>query len=48
VRVGDIVLNDVQGAVHDAEFPSVILLGNSFLGRVNMMREDKILQLKKR
>lgn len=47
VRVGDIVLNDVQGAVHDAEFPSVILLGNSFLGRVNMMREDKILQLKK-
>ncbi len=48
VRVGDIVLNDVQGAVHDGEFPSVILLGNSFLGRVNMMREDKILQLKKR
>ncbi|OGT81562.1 MAG: hypothetical protein A3I13_02625 [Gammaproteobacteria bacterium RIFCSPLOWO2_02_FULL_47_50] len=47
VRVGDIVLNDVQGAVHDGEFPSVILLGNSFLGRVNMMREDKILQLKK-
>lgn len=48
VRVGDIVLNDVQGSVHDGEFPSIILLGNSFLGKVNMIREDKILQLKKR
>ncbi len=47
VSVGDITLNDVQAAVHDDNFPTTILLGNSFLSRINMTREDKILQLKK-
>jgi aspartyl protease family protein len=45
VRVGDIVLHNVQGAVHDSDFPKVILLGNSFLGRVNLNREGALLQL---
>lgn len=45
VSVGDITLQDVQAAVHDADFPTVILLGNSFLGRVNMTREDRLLEL---
>jgi aspartyl protease family protein len=47
VRVGDIELHDVPGSVHDGDFPSVILLGNSFLSKVNMTRDGRILQLKK-
>lgn len=47
VRVGDIELNDVKGAVHDDEFPKVILLGNSFLNRVKVNREGALLLLEK-
>lgn len=47
VRVGDIRLTDVTASVHDSDFPSVILLGNSFLNRVNMTREGALLQLEK-
>ena len=46
VKVGNITLHDVDGAVHDGDFPSVILLGNSFLGKVNMNREGMLLQIK--
>lgn len=48
VKVGDIEVRDVQGAVHDSDFPQVILLGNTFLNRVSMKREGKILQLEDR
>jgi aspartyl protease family protein len=48
VRVGDIEIDNVEGAVHDSDFPEVILLGNTFLNRVNMKREGKILQLQDR
>jgi aspartyl protease family protein len=48
VRVGDIEISNVEGAVHDSDFPKVILLGNTFLNRVNMKREGKILQLQDR
>ncbi len=48
VKVGDIEVRDVQGAVHDSDFPKVILLGNTFLNRVSMKREGKILQLEDR
>jgi aspartyl protease family protein len=47
VKVGDIALHDVVAAVHDDDFPSVILLGNSFLARVNMAREGMLLQIRK-
>ena len=47
VRVGDIELHDVPGSVQEGEFPTVILLGNSFLGKVNLTRDGRILQLKK-
>lgn len=47
VRVGDIELSDVEGAVHDGDFPKVILLGNSFLNRVKLNREGALLLLKK-
>ena len=46
VKVGNITVHDVDAAVHDDEFPTVILLGNSFLGRVNMVREGMLLQIK--
>lgn len=45
VTIGDIVLNDVQGAVHDGDFPRQILLGNSFLGRIGMKRDGRLLRL---
>lgn len=47
VRVGDIKLTNVTASVHDSDFPSVILLGNSFLNRVNMSREGALLLLEK-
>lgn len=47
VRVGDIELHDVPGSVQEGDFPTVILLGNSFLSKVNLTRDGRILQLKK-
>jgi len=46
VSIGEIALNDVEAAVLDGDQPSEVLLGNSFLGRLNMAREGKILYLK--
>ena len=48
VRVGDIEVRNVQGAVHDSDFPKVILLGNTFLNKVSMKREGQILTLEAR
>lgn len=48
VKVGDIEVRDVEGAIHDSDFPKVILLGNTFLNKVNMKREGKILLLEDR
>jgi aspartyl protease family protein len=48
VKVGDLETRNISGAVHDSDFPEVILLGNSFLNKVNMKREGKILQLQQR
>jgi aspartyl protease family protein len=45
VKVGDIQLQDIQAAVHDSDFPQAILLGNSFLRRINMRREGGLLLL---
>jgi clan AA aspartic protease, TIGR02281 family len=45
VKVGNITLHDVDGAVHDNDFPTVILLGNSFLGKINLSREGRLLLL---
>jgi len=45
VKVGEIQFNDIHASIHDSEFPPVILLGNSFLNRVNMKREDGLLLL---
>jgi aspartyl protease family protein len=48
VKLGDIVLNNVDASVHEGEGPPVVLLGMSFLGRVEMRREGERLILTKR
>jgi len=47
VKVGDITLNNVDALVHEADMPFV-LLGMSFLNRVEMRREGSDLTLTKR
>jgi aspartyl protease family protein len=43
--VGDIELNQVTAAVSTTESPEVILLGNSYLGKVNMSIANGVLVL---
>ena len=47
VRIGDIELHDVPASVHDADFPDVTLLGNSFLQRLHLDRQGPLLKLTK-
>lgn len=47
VRVGDIVLNNVDALVHQNELP-IALLGMSFLNRMEMQRNGDTMTLKKR
>ncbi len=47
VTVGEITLTDVDGAVIDGDQPVEVLLGNSYLGRLDMQREGRLLMLKK-
>lgn len=48
VQIGDIVVNNVDAAVLEGDFPTTALLGMSFLNRVNMKREGEILILEKK
>ena len=48
VKVGDIELRNVQGAVHDGDFPPATLLGMSFLRRLNMRQDGEVLELTKK
>ena len=45
VRVGDIVLSDVKASVHEGDHPTRVLLGNSFLERITLRRDGKMLEL---
>ena len=47
VRVGDIVLNNVDALVHQQDMP-LTLLGMSFLNRMEMQRDGQTMTLKKR
>lgn len=47
VKVGDIELHNVKGAVHEGNFPVVTLLGMSFLGSLDMKREGRVMELQK-
>lgn len=48
VKVGDIELRNVKGAVHEGDFPVITLLGMSFLGQLDMKREGRIMELQKK
>ncbi len=48
VKVGDIELRNVQGAVHDGDFPPATLLGMSFLSRLNIRQDGQVLELRKK
>jgi aspartyl protease family protein len=47
VTLGDITLRDVEGTVHEGAMP-VVLLGMSFLGKLEMRREGETLTLVKK
>lgn len=47
VRVGEVVLNQVDAAVHEHDLP-IVLLGMSFLNRMEMKRDGQTMTLKKR
>jgi aspartyl protease family protein len=48
VRVGDISVSDVDALVHDTNALPVVLLGMSFLNRVEMRRDGPTMTLIKR
>ena len=48
VKVGDITLNNVDGMVHIGDNLPVVLLGNSFLNRMEMKRDGEKMVLTKR
>ncbi len=48
VKVGEIELTDVEGSVHEGNFPTEVLLGMSFLGRLDIKREDGVMELRKK
>jgi aspartyl protease family protein len=45
VRLGDIVLNNIDGVVHEGGALPVVLLGMSFLGRLEMRHDGDTLTL---
>ncbi len=47
VKLGDIVLHNVDASVHQQDMP-VVLLGMSFLNRMEMQRDGQSMTLKKR
>jgi aspartyl protease family protein len=47
VRVGEVVLSQVEASVHENDMP-IALLGMSFLNRMEMKREGQTMTLKKR
>jgi aspartyl protease family protein len=48
VKVGDITLRDIDAIVHDGAALPVVLLGMSFLGRLDMRREGDTITLTRR
>lgn len=48
VKVGALMLRDVEAAVIKGEHPAMVLLGNSFLNRLQMVRHGQIMELRTR
>jgi len=46
VMVDNIKLDNISGVVVEGDYPTTILLGNSFLERISMQREGRMLLLK--
>jgi len=45
IQVGEIILRKVEAAVHGSDYPSVSLLGMSFLKQMDILRDGSILRL---
>jgi len=48
VKIGEIKINNVQAVIIEGGFPTEVLLGMSFLGRVQIEREGNLMRMKKR
>ena len=48
VTVGKITMRNISAVVMDGKFPTQVLLGMSFLGRLEIQREGAIMRLKKK
>ena len=48
VRVGGIELHNVEAVVHEGDHPTIVLLGMSFLNRVEMRRDGTLMTLTQR
>ena len=48
VRLGDVTINNVDGMVHTDDSLPIVLLGMSFLNRMEMKRDGETMTLKKR
>lgn len=48
VKVGEIVLTNVEAGVLEGNSPRKVLLGNSFLNRVEMQRQGQVMLLKQK
>ncbi|GJM06161.1 MAG: hypothetical protein DHS20C09_21570 [marine bacterium B5-7] len=48
VRIGNIELRNIEGVVHEGDFPVITLLGMSFLGNLNMKRDGRVMELEKK
>lgn len=48
VKVGQITLSNVRAAVIDGDYPEHVLLGNSFLNRLEMQRDGQVMVLRKK
>jgi len=46
IQVGEIKLTNIQGAVIEGDSPTTVLLGNSFLNRLEMTRKGRMMLLK--
>ncbi len=46
VKVGSIMLRNVKAAVLKGDYPTEILLGNSFLNKIQMNRDGKLMKLR--
>ncbi|MFK8067006.1 MAG: TIGR02281 family clan AA aspartic protease [Gammaproteobacteria bacterium] len=46
VKVGSILLRDVKAAVLKGDHPTEVLLGNSFLNKLQMNRDGKLMELR--